>query len=310
MVYLLDRFQIIAALFLLVALPIAIYHSSAAEMNSDDLEVGLFHTKSDLINQPIEIFFVVNNTNWEESVTVNCSLKIDGDEVLNTKNEVLGPFPQQDCFRARIFTVSSDHPSTILIEAHIETSRGKNYDLQSSITIYESLEGNVIAFCRIGTPFSGDYRDQCIWIEELILNNQTAPIRGDKPYQISFAFNGSSRSSGSGSAGMGALAGEERVYSGGRFCYPIGFDDPVQYVVHSNFTLGSETWEWQQILHMYPNVSRSWFTDPILLKYYQTSPSDQTESSDTQYSPGFKGEFVIFCILTIVLLRKHFKLTT
>ncbi|MFW9915307.1 MAG: hypothetical protein ACFFGZ_06815 [Candidatus Thorarchaeota archaeon] len=317
MVYSLERAQIIGMmLFLLVVLPMSIYHSSAAKPASDDLEVMLYHTKSDLINQEIEIYFEVNNTNWEEGVTVDISLKIDGEEVINVKNEELGPFPLGDHYFAEILTVSSDHPCTILIEAHVETSRGKNYDVQSSITVYERLEGQVVVFCRIRTPSSEDYENQRIRLQGVILNNRTAPIRGDKPYKISFALNGSSCTSSGGSAGIGVLAGEERVCSGFGAQYPPEFDDPVKYVVHSNLTLGSEIWEWQQILHIYPNVSRSWLTEPSLLRYYQTSPTDQnqspspSQSSDVEDTLGFRGEFVLFCFLTIILLRKHFKRST
>ncbi|MHA2495974.1 MAG: hypothetical protein ACXAEI_10835 [Candidatus Hodarchaeales archaeon] len=309
MVCLLERVQIMTiVLFLLVVLPVSLYLSSAAQPDSDDLEVSLYHTKSDLINQEIEIYFEVNNTNWEESVTVDISLKIDGEEVINVKNEELGPFPLGDHYFAEILTVSSDHPCTILIEAHVETSRGKSYDVQSSITIYETLEGQIIVFCRMQTPSSEDYENQRIRLQGIILNNRTAPIRGDKPFKISFSLNGSSCSSSGGSAGMGVLAGEERVHSGCRARYPPEFDDPVKFVVHSNFTLGSETWEWQQILHMYPNVSRSWLTEPILLRHYQTAPADQTQSSDVEEDiSGFGGKFILFCLLTIAILRKYFK---
>ncbi len=282
---------------------------------SEELVVEIIHTKDEIINTPVKIFFTVNNTG-SSRMTVNISLTIYSlpeeipTELSHEENQVLEPFPHRESFFLFTTTLTYDQPGSHLLLARVVTAAGEVHRVISLLTIHEFLAGNIVGYCA----FTGRVqKEQQIWMDRRILNNRTSAISYGGFY-YNFTINESVWSAGS--TWMGLLAGEEKTVGGGFYRYSTDYDDPVKFVVVCKVIFEREIWVWQQILHMYPEVEQSWLTEPVLMSYEMMadpitqSSTEITSSSNipftTKRSPGFGGLFFFLgSIGAVVLLRKR-----
>lgn len=295
-------FCIGAIIFLLIVEPTSII--SQPVVKEEKIEIIFYHTKCQLINKPVTIFFTINNTGFVD-VVINFTLKLDNKVILDEENRPISAmgdpnYPSGGEFQffyelTEIYEAKGTHN----LESVVYTDTGNIYSASSSFKITDSEEGEII-FYLANTTIVKAYENLSITYN--ILNNKSFPL--DERFTCFYTENGNLSNWVRRSGKLYANAKDVDTIGGtSRFGYPDGFSYGTNITILSNITYYGETWWWKQIFRVTDDPKDCGFSSPVLIDYQkiiQTTEKNITEESTSLIVPGFETLTVLVLLLVSI----------